>query len=112
MLAQREDACVQKPTIIGQEFQDLLRCVSTLSQKPGACAGVRDNGAVNRIGMFPGNSAYVFGPQSGIEACISELTQRHLLERQILAERFPNSETSPRSQIPVVQETWQPNASP
>ncbi len=76
-----------------EEFQDLLRCVLTLSQKPGVCAGVRDNGTVNRIGMFPRNSTYVFGPQSGIEAaCISELTQGHLLERRILAERFPNSE--------------------
>ncbi|MGO9429439.1 hypothetical protein [Rhodoblastus sp.] len=75
-----------------EEFQDLLRCVATLSQKPRACGWVGDHGVVRgvvkRIEMFARNSTDLFGPSLEIEARISELTQGRVLERRIFTECF------------------------
>ena len=75
-----------------EEFRDLLRCVPTLSQEPGACGWVRDHGFVRRVAkridMFAGNSTDLFEPLLEIEARISELTQGRALERRIFTECF------------------------
>ena len=71
-----------------------FRYVAALSHEPAGSAWRGERGFVHEIakrlygGMFAGNTAYLCGPPSMVEACIATLMQGRLFEKHIFTERF------------------------